>query len=468
MSLQNVASKSKELTALEPIINLIDSLLGGTEKMREAGETFLPMFKSEVQKDYKKRLSAATLMPAYRETIEDMAGRVFGKKITKENINKDITQYADDFSGNGDDIIRFFEKVFYSAMAYGRSFVVTDYTGDGTAMTIQEQKQRGDRPIAFRVQLPDVLDIRYGNIDGANKITLFKYQQVVEEVVDRFTTIEVKEVVLYEAGVVTFYRQNVKNEWYEHHAYLLTIDNEIIDYVPVEELKLARIPPLLDVAWLNVKHWQSQSTQDHLVNTARVPILAAINAGFAKQKETNPDFEIYVNGLIDLPKEADMKYVELQGESIRVGLESIKEIERQMEFAGAKVLTRTVIAFTETQAGEEAKERISELMFYAMMLDGYIVNVLKMYGAWIGVSDGDEGFLTISDNVDDKIKSDASITDLNICYNNRILSAETVFNILKIRNLIPEDLLWEDEKARIAAESLTLFDSLGGDDEHDD
>jgi hypothetical protein len=38
------------------------------------------------------------------------------------------------------------------------------------------------------------------------------------------------------------------------------------------------ISPLRDLAYLNVKHWQSQSDQDTILHVARVPILA-ISAG---------------------------------------------------------------------------------------------------------------------------------------------------------------------------------------------
>jgi hypothetical protein len=36
------------------------------------------------------------------------------------------------------------------------------------------------------------------------------------------------------------------------------------------------ISPLRDLAYLNVKHWQSQSDQDTILHVARVPILALI------------------------------------------------------------------------------------------------------------------------------------------------------------------------------------------------
>ncbi|MGT3256396.1 DUF4055 domain-containing protein, partial [Yersinia enterocolitica] len=33
-------------------------------------------------------------------------------------------------------------------------------------------------------------------------------------------------------------------------------------------------PPLIDLAMLNIKHWQSQSEQDNILHVARVPLLS--------------------------------------------------------------------------------------------------------------------------------------------------------------------------------------------------
>lgn len=35
-------------------------------------------------------------------------------------------------------------------------------------------------------------------------------------------------------------------------------------------------PPLIELAHLNVKHWQSQSDQDNILHVIRVPILVRI------------------------------------------------------------------------------------------------------------------------------------------------------------------------------------------------
>ena len=49
----------------EEIDQMIDALMGGTKKMRDAGETYLPKWPSEDEEDYKFRLSIATLFPSY-------------------------------------------------------------------------------------------------------------------------------------------------------------------------------------------------------------------------------------------------------------------------------------------------------------------------------------------------------------------------------------------------------------------
>jgi hypothetical protein len=38
-------------------------------------------------------------------------------------------------------------------------------------------------------------------------------------------------------------------------------------------------PPLLNLALLNIKHWQSQSEQDNILHVARVPLLVAYGLG---------------------------------------------------------------------------------------------------------------------------------------------------------------------------------------------
>ncbi|HAT3687709.1 TPA: DNA-binding protein, partial [Citrobacter freundii] len=72
-----------------------DALMGGTLYMRQLGEAYLPRWPKEDKEDYKKRLSVATLLPAYEETIKQNIGRVFAEPIKlAENVPDQLRDYA--------------------------------------------------------------------------------------------------------------------------------------------------------------------------------------------------------------------------------------------------------------------------------------------------------------------------------------------------------------------------------------
>lgn len=56
-----------------------DALMGGTLEMRRQGENYLPKWPNEDEDAYKKRLSVATLLPVYEESIKQNIGRIFAE-----------------------------------------------------------------------------------------------------------------------------------------------------------------------------------------------------------------------------------------------------------------------------------------------------------------------------------------------------------------------------------------------------
>lgn len=76
-AMTDVSTRIPELAAMIDHWSLVDALKGGTRSMRDAGKSYLPAFPHEDEDSYANRLKAATLLPAYAETVQQMAGRVF-------------------------------------------------------------------------------------------------------------------------------------------------------------------------------------------------------------------------------------------------------------------------------------------------------------------------------------------------------------------------------------------------------
>jgi hypothetical protein len=113
--------------------------------------------------------------------------------------------------------------------------------------------------------------------------------------------------------------------------------------------------PLLDLAFLNVKHWQSQSDQDDSVMYARKRLLALVGG--------NKDEPIVSssNSVIYLPIGGDVKVAQGSAESVRVGQEALAALEDQMIQAGAELLVKKPGQRTATEAASDADANKSDL-----------------------------------------------------------------------------------------------------------
>lgn len=437
----DVTLKSAEIKKLHQRIKPIEALLGGTEAMREANTDYLPKFNSELfdtkngQKLYDIRLNKSTLVPYFEDTIRSMVGRVFHKPFVYE-LPESMEGFKSDFDMRGNSISEVFESCFFEALSYSKSFVVLDYSTSESLKTLAEEKEIGARPYAFKVDVKDVLDVRVSN----GVISLFKYKRRIidEKETTDFEVAYVDEIVLMKAGLTTIYRKNGDGNFARHVDYEILIGNKPANHVMVCELKLSRKPPLQNLADLNIKHWQSQSSQDNIVDTARIPILKLIGLSLNDKLDA-----IFVSGGLNLPVGADAGYVEHSGAAIESGQKSLDKLEEQMAIAGAKLITKTKMAMTDTQAKGEKEKEVSELMLYGMLFNNFINQVFSYFGEWLGVKQ--DSYVDITDNLQNTVITEGSGTEIIQSFISGLISGSTAFNTLQAKGVIVTNNTFEQE-----------------------
>lgn len=443
-----ITSISEEIREFQSDIQGIVALLGGTPAMRKAGETYLPRFDLEDAEKYKKRLGVSTLTPYFEETVRSMNGRLFYKPADKSQINEALLPTLDNFNLSGDNFEQVMESCSFEALAYRKAWLVVDYYDGGASPANKAQEQEvGARPYAYKVGGLQVLDVRYTEGLGLKRIRLFKYMHNVKTDVNEFETAVEPEVVLFVDSDVRRYRQDKNGEWYLFDTRVLMVGGNPIGYPPVVELEYARKPPLLNLAEMNIKHWQSQSMQDNIVNVSRSPILFA--SGFEMGKET----PVTGMALSTVKENAKITYVEHGGAAIKTGQDSLDSLESQMAIAGAKLLTKTRMAFTDSQAKDERIKEVSELQLYGMMLDDFAGRVLDLVGMWLSIDDA--GTVSFSQNINDEISEDATVADVLGAVRDGIISKQTAYDTLVKRGAISGTADWAQELERIEIEGVT-------------
>lgn len=453
-----VSDVSPEMAELHSSIKIINDLLGGTKTMREMGETYLPKFQLEDAKQYKNRLNRTTLYPALKETLSQMNGRVFFYPIVvadveqriRENILPDV-----DLDGNNLDV--FASEWFYSALACGVSYVLVDYTNTKDAQTLADEKAQGARPYFVHIPPSSVLGFRTERKNGKRVFTQFRYKEFVDVVDGDFGVKTIEQINVYEIGKVTKYRpvdgKTGSIEYTKIDEVELKVVGAVLDFIPIvpfvtDQSKYFGVgkPPLLELAYLNIKHWQSQSDQDNILNTVRVPLLA--RTGVTEQDD------LRVGGsIIDLPRESNLFYVEHTGNAIGAGRESIRDLELQMLVAGAKLLVKSVIAMTESQASDERSKEISLLRLYANKFEDALDLALEYAGFWLGIKK--VGNVEISGNIDNEVNPNASLDMVIKLKAAGVISTQSTFEEARRRGLIADSLTWEVEQVRLDGEGMS-------------
>src|SRR3990172_12204664 len=79
---KTVASTTAIVDTILADVTLTGALLGGTDAMRKAGQTYLPKWPKEEEEPYKHRLATSVLFPAFKRTVKTLAAKPLSKPLT--------------------------------------------------------------------------------------------------------------------------------------------------------------------------------------------------------------------------------------------------------------------------------------------------------------------------------------------------------------------------------------------------
>jgi hypothetical protein len=229
---------------------------------------------------------------------------------------------------------------------------------------------------------------------------------------------------------------------------------KVVPFVPLYGRRRAYMigdPPLLDLAYLNVKHWQSQSDQDTILHVARVPILAMYSA------DETTELVVGASGAVKFSQPrtvAGIEFVEHTGAAIGAGEKSLRALEEQMIQTGAELLVKKPGDRSATESSNDAEANKSDLQRMAENFEDAIDQALALMAQFAGTGQGgsvqlfsDYGAATLSD------ASASLIKDLNGA---GLLSKGTTIEELKRRGVLSAEVDAEEEAAKVAEEGPPL------------
>lgn len=437
-----VAMPSAAHLAMAQDWRLITDLLGGTRAMRAAAETWLPREPAESVEAYRIRLGRSYLYPALRRTVDVLAGKLFLHPIVlREDVPDALRGLAEDLDLGGRNLTSFARDVFADALAYGVAYVLVDHpkAGDGAP-----------RPYCVHVPAANVIGWRVAPGNGAATLARVRIRERVPAPSSAWDDDGmVDQIRVLEPGRYQLWRPIGRDRGWamiEEGETSLPVVPLIPVYTQRTGFMTAR-PPLIDLAWLNLAHWQSASDQRNILRIARVGLLVGtgIDPG-----ELGDRFEIGPNRLVLINNPAArLAYVEHNGNGVNAGRQDLVDLKEDMASIGADLLARRPGGATATARAIDSAEADSALGQMALGLEDALENIFATMAHWLGMDDG--GSLVVNRDFGIASNPDEIQTLLKLREAGG-LSRAGFLTELKRRGVLPDDFDLAGDAEALAAE----------------
>lgn len=440
---------------------LMDALLGGTATMREAGERYLPRFPAEEAESYDSRLKQSTLYNVVQRTLNVLASKPFQAPPVVETTSSDFADWMENVDLQGRNLATFARSLLRAGLAKGLAHVLVDFPRAQPGATLADERALGARPYFTEFRPEDVLGYVADKVNGYERLVALRLatSRSAPSKDDPFTseTIEQRlEIVRGDAGC----SWQLKEKAADGADFVVVAEGMMsvpeIPFVTFYAQRVAfmsGVSPLLDLAYLNVQHWQSSSDQDNILHIGRVPVL------FASGFQEGEDVVIGAKTAVRTSNtDARLAYVEHSGAAVEAGRVSLQDLEARMAALGAELLLKRQTGDkSATEAAIESAEATCDLAAIAEALEDTLNLAFDFMAQYVGA----ETLGTVTLFKDFAI-SGLATADLNILMQMNaagIISRETVFKEAQRRDVLSDETVFEDEQAAVEDEQAKALEA---------
>lgn len=329
---------------------LVRTLRGGTKAMRLAGQTYLPMTAQETQKPplYQSRLNGTRLFPAYDRAVVDLAAMPFQKAPTLTGVKllpPQLAPMVENADRCGTSLWSFMRQIHEDAIDRGLGLFIADSVPTDGTLTLDVVDRIDARPYFARIHPDNLVGFVSETVLGKERIVDLRIRETGTETINGADTI-IERIRHWDATMVELWERRTMTQQSQQamadlasgsgsaqSAWVLVDSRphgfpDGIPVVPHYTRKLATLtaqPPLEDLAWENVAHWQSRSLQDEALKYCRSPILHGRGLS-SDQVKMRPVLGAGATVLSEAP-DTEWSFVEITGSSLMAGERQIEKIE---------------------------------------------------------------------------------------------------------------------------------------------
>ena len=425
----------------------------GTDYLRTNSETFLPLEPREDYDAYLARVNRAVFSPFTQRLIRAATGLVLRKPITLTGDPYWTEMFKMDVDGRKSDLDEYARRLLMCSLIYGQSHILVDYPAPSGAVSLAEERQQNRRPYWIEIDPNNLYGWRldresnYGNLiqvrlgekavlpDGQFGEKVFDQVRVIEpgsyrvfrkkeQIEEMYDVSDGSSVGRFEAGSSDKdYKQVESGEFSLGEIPLVTIYSGKTD-------NLVSKPPLLDIAYLNLAHFQRQADLIHSLHVASQPML--VMEGYDDQTK---DLAISVNYAMATQPGNKIYYVEPASSAFEAQSAEIKELQMQMATLGISTLSQQ--KFVAESADARRLDRVdtnSMLAMVSMELEQKLQKAFNLSAEYVGIEPPE---VKISRDFDIERLIGQDITALTTLFNENVIDREEFRDILVQGEVLP-------------------------------
>ena len=399
-----VTSVSSAYSKMLPVWLRIQTLLDGTDAMREAGETYLPKHEAESDKRYAERLSGNVLFNMVDLTLATWVGKPFMNKLRySDDFPAELKDLVEDIDLQGNDLWIFARDWFREGVAKAFCHVLIDFPRIDTAgRTEADDDREGVRPYFIKINPENVTFVVSERINNKEVLThvrilesitrLVGWDEVTTEqyrVLDRVERLAPNGQTVVKVHVGIWQQQEVDAKkkaiaWAEVDGWDMDIDEiPLVTFYAARSGLMQGKPPLQDQADLNIRHWQSSSDQISVLTVSRFPILAGagVDDGETGEKTVIGPYR----ALITSDPQGKWYYVEHSGAAIQAGAKDLSDLEARMKSYGAEFMKARPSRETASARVLDSAEATSPLQDAVTRFNDAMAQALYFVSKWLGI-----------------------------------------------------------------------------------
>ena len=262
----------------------------GTEYLRDNSEAFLPLEPREDYTAYLARVNRAVFSPYTQRLIRAATGLILRKPITLIGDPYWTDVFAKDVDGCVSDLDEFARRNIICALSYGHSHTPVDFPAPTGAKSLAEERSLNRRPYWIEVDPANIYgwrlnrEVNYGDLVQVRiaEKAVVPDGEFGEKVYDQVRVIEPGKYRIFRQteseqmldGIETGYSGRFEAPANSKDYELVESGDYSLGEIPLVTVytgktdTLTSKPPLLDIAYLNLAHFQRQADLIHSLHVA--------------------------------------------------------------------------------------------------------------------------------------------------------------------------------------------------------